>query len=319
VEKQLLEIKDLKTYFYLKEGAVKAVDGISLNVRENEIVGVVGESGSGKTATALSILRLVQYPGRTVGGEILFKGKDLLAIKPEEMREIRGKQISMVFQDPMTFLNPVMKVGDQIAEAVRIHQGVDRGKAREEARRLLETVLIPSPGLIVDYYPHQLSGGMKQRIVIAIAISCNPSLIIADEPTTALDVTVQMQILSLLKEIKKKLGTSILLITHDLGIVAGVCDRVYVMYAGKIAEAASVADLYGEPLHPYTQGLLRSTLSIDEFRTQLETIEGSVPSLLFPPEGCRFHPRCPYMMEVCKEQPDLFKEKGHEVACWLYR
>jgi len=315
-----LEVKDLRTYFFLRNSVLKAVDEVCINIGEKEIVGIVGESGSGKTVTALSILRLVPFPGRIVTGEVIYKGRNLLEVEEIEMRKIRGKQISMVFQDPMTFLNPVMKVGDQIAESIMIHQGIEKKEAREQAMRLLESVLIPSPEIIVDYYPHQLSGGMKQRILIAIAISCGPSLIIADEPTTALDVTVQMQILSMLKDIKNRLSTSILLVTHDLGIVAGVCDRAYVMYAGKVAETGRVLDLYEDPLHPYTRGLLRSTLSIDEFKEELETIEGYVPSLISPPTGCRFNPRCPCSIEICrKEEPKLLSKKGKGVACWLYR
>jgi peptide/nickel transport system ATP-binding protein len=319
VGKTLLQVRDLTTYFYVREGAVKAVDRVSLEVKVNEVVGIVGESGSGKSVTALSIVRLVPYPGRTIGGEVDFRGESLLRTSAARLRKIRGDEISMVFQDPMTYLNPVMRVGDQVAEAIEIHRGTSGREVRDEVVRLLESVLLPSPDVIADYYPHQLSGGQKQRVLIAIAISCKPSLIIADEPTTALDVTVQAQILSLLKKASEELGTSVLLITHDMAIVAGLCDRVYVMYAGRIAESADVVSLFSRPLHPYTQALLRSTLSIDEFKPELETIEGSVPSLLFPPAGCLFQQRCPFVMEKCRtDEPPLFSKDGHVVACWLY-
>jgi len=311
----LLEIKGLKTYFHTGLGTVRAVDGVSLRVLKGEAVGLVGESGCGKTMTAHSIMKLVPTPpGVIEEGELWFRDMDLLKLPDYDMRKIRGREISMVFQDPMTYLNPVMKIGKQIAEVMS-------GPPQERlVVGLLESVGIPEPSKVANQYPHELSGGMRQRVLIAIAMANDPALLIADEPTTALDVTIQAQILDLIKTIKTEKGTSLLLITHDLGIVADMCDRVYVMYAGKIAESGDVYSIFEEPLHPYTQGLLRSSLSIAEFRETLETIEGTVPNLLDPPSGCRFHPRCPMAMSICKEkEPTLTQQKpGHEVCCWLF-
>lgn len=283
-------------------------------------VGLVGESGSGKTVTALSVMQLVPSPpGKIVEGSIHFNGRNLLKLTGSQLRKMRGKEISMVFQDPMTFLNPVMKVGKQIAEAIMLHQKAGPRRAARLAIRSLELVGIPSPEKVVQSYPHELSGGMRQRVIIAIAISCEPLLIILDEPTTALDVTIQAQILELITSIKHELGTSQLLITHDLGIVAELCDEVYVMYAGKIAEHADVFELFDNPLHPYTRGLLESALSIDEFKANLVSIEGNVPSLIDPPPGCRFASRCPHAMQICDSEPPLLRvSPGHKVACWLY-
>lgn len=309
----LLDIDQLKTYFHTGLGIVRAVDGVSLRVFKGEAVGLVGESGCGKTMTAHSIMRLVPAPGVIEGGRLWFGGRDLLQLSDHDMREIRGREISMIFQDPMTYLNPVMKIGKQIAEVMP-------GSREASVIGLLESVGIPEPGRVANQYPHELSGGMRQRVLIAIAMANDPALLIADEPTTALDVTIQAQILDLIETIQKEKGTSLLLITHDLGIVAELCARVYVMYAGKIVEAGDVFSIFEEPLHPYTQGLLRSSLSIAEFREHLETLEGTVPNLLDPPRGCRFHPRCPVALPICREkEPRLSRgEGGREVSCWLF-
>jgi len=323
VVKPLLSVSNLRTYFYTSRGIVRAVDGISLQVQRGVSVGLVGESGSGKTVTALSVMRLVPMPpGKIIEGSIHFNERDILSLPRSRLGSIRGREISMVFQDPMTFLNPVMKIGDQITETLMLHQKIGRAKAWRLAIERLESVGIPSPGNAMRSYPHELSGGMRQRVLITIAISCNPSLLILDEPTTALDVTVQAQILELISSIKEMTGVSLLLITHDLGIVAEVCDEVYVMYAGKIVEHADVFELYDNPLHPYTRGLLESVLSIDEFKRKLVSIEGSVPNLLDPPRGCRFHPRCSLATKnTCSEQepPLAMMPNRHEVACWLHR
>ena len=313
---RLLDISGLKTYIHMRAGSVRAVDDVSLCINAGETVGLVGESGCGKTMTAHSIMRLIPSPPAAFeGGKILFQGSDLLALSEDEMRALRGRRIAMVFQDPMTFLNPVLRIGLQIAEAA----AEDTGESAIIA--LLQSVGIPYPERVIKQYPHELSGGMRQRVLIAIAIVNNPALLIADEPTTALDVTVQTQILSLLKSIRERKGTALLLITHDLGIVAEMCDRVYVMYAGKIVETADVFSLFEDALHPYTQGLLKSALSIAEFSPTLTTIEGSVPDLSNPPAGCRFHPRCPRVMDLCKEkEPPLDELKpGHLASCWLYK
>lgn len=314
MENDLLEIQGLKTYFHTGQGIVKAVDGVSLRVSKGEAVGLVGESGCGKTMTAHSIMKLVPAPGVIEEGRILFRGTDLLKLSDPAIRKIRGRQISMIFQDPMTYLNPVIKVGKQIAEVMPDSPGERR------VIELLEAVGIPEPERRLSDYPHELSGGMRQRILIAIAMANNPLLLIADEPTTALDVTIQAQILDLIRRIQKEKEMSLLIISHDLGIVAGLCDRVYVMYAGKIVESGDVFSIFERPLHPYTQGLLRSSLSIAEFRKRLEVIEGSVPNLLDPPPGCRFHPRCPSAMDVCKEREPFLTEpsSAHEVSCWLH-
>jgi peptide/nickel transport system ATP-binding protein len=313
---RLLDITGLKTYIHARAGSVRAVDDVSLCINAGETVGLVGESGCGKTMTAHSIMRLIPSPPAAFeGGKISFQGRDLLALSEDEMRALRGRRIAMVFQDPMTFLNPVLRIGAQIAEAAA------EDTKESEIITLLQSVGIPYPERVVKQYPHELSGGMRQRVLIAIAIVNNPALLIADEPTTALDVTVQTQILSLLKSIRDQKGTALLLITHDLGIVAEMCDRVYVMYAGKIVETADVFGLFEDPLHPYTQGLLKSALSIAEFSPTLTTIEGSVPDLSNPPAGCRFHPRCPQVMDLCKEkEPPLDELKpGHLASCWLYK
>ena len=322
---RLLDVKNLKTYFFTDEGVVRAVDGVDLYIEKGETLGVVGESGCGKSVTALSIMKLIpQPPGRIVEGEIIYDGTNLVTLAPNRMRKIRGKEISMIFQEPMTSLNPVFTCGEQIAEAIRLHEGLGRRDAMAKTVDMLKLVHIPNAERRVKEYPHQLSGGMRQRIMIAMALSCNPKLLIADEPTTALDVTIQAQILDLLNELKSKLRMAVMLITHDMGVIAETAQRVVVMYAAKVAEEAPVADLFKEPLHPYTQGLLRSIPRIDLAATshrRLETIPGTVPTLrgdIAP--GCRFAPRCPFVKSVCTEQDPVLKEvkPGHKVSCWLY-
>lgn len=320
MKEDLLTVRNLKTYYFTSAGTVKAVDDVSLRVKRGDSVGLIGESGCGKSALALSILRLVPYPGKTIGGTILIDGKDVLKSSEEELRTMRGKKVSAVFQDPMTFLNPVMKVHDQISEALLVHRRVSKREARRMAVEALETVRIPSPEEVAMYYPYQLSGGMRQRVLIAMSLICNPSLLIADEPTTALDATIQAQILELIRKLKKEVGISLLLVTHDLGIVAETCDRCYVMYAGKIVESADVLTLFENPLHPYTKGLLQCVLSINEFKEELISIEGGVPDLTDLPSGCSFNPRCPFAKEICQERaPSWSKaERGHHVSCWLH-
>ena len=321
---RLLEIKGLKTYFFTDEGVVRAVDGIDLHIDKGETLGVVGESGCGKTVTALSIMKLIAMPpGRIVEGQILYQGRDLVPLPAAQMRKIRGKEISMVFQEPMTSLNPVFTIGEQIAEALRLHEGLGRRDAMDKTVEMLKIVHMANPERRVKEYPHQLSGGMRQRIMIAMALSCHPHLLIADEPTTALDVTIQAQILELLNELKAKLGMAVMLITHDMGVIAETAQRVVVMYAAKVAEEAPVRQLFKEPLHPYTQGLLRSIPRIDLAATKklrLEAIPGVVPSLIDVPPGCRFAARCPHVKPVCTEKDPVIKEvsPGHKVACWLY-
>jgi peptide/nickel transport system ATP-binding protein len=322
---RLLDVKNLKTYFFTDEGVVRAVDGVDLYIDKGETLGVVGESGCGKSVTALSVMKLIpQPPGRIVDGQILYDGTNLVDLAPNRMRKIRGKEISMIFQEPMTSLNPVFTVGEQIAEAIRLHEGLGRREAMAKTVDMLKLVHIPNAERRVKEYPHQLSGGMRQRIMIAMALSCNPKLLIADEPTTALDVTIQAQILDLLNELKSKLRMAVMLITHDMGVIAETAQRVVVMYAAKVAEEAPVGDLFKEPLHPYTQGLLRSIPRIDlaaTARRRLETIPGTVPTLrgdIAP--GCRFAPRCPFVKSVCTEKDPVLKEvkPGHKVSCWLY-
>ncbi len=324
-EQRLLDVKNLKTYFFTDEGVVRAVDGVDLYVKQGETLGVVGESGCGKSVTALSIMKLIpQPPGKIVEGEILYNGVNLVDLPANRMRKIRGKEISMVFQEPMTSLNPVFTCGEQIAEALRLHEGLGRRDAMDKTVDMLKLVHIPNAERRVKEYPHQLSGGMRQRIMIAMALSCNPKLLIADEPTTALDVTIQAQILELLNELKAKLRMAVMLITHDMGVIAETAQRVVVMYAAKVAEEAPVADLFKEPLHPYTQGLLRSIPRIDldaKERRRLETIPGTVPTLRGDiAAGCRFAPRCPFVKAVCTEKDPVLKEvkPGHKVSCWLY-
>jgi oligopeptide/dipeptide ABC transporter ATP-binding protein len=314
----LLDIRNLRTHFFTDDGVVRAVDDVSLRIPRGKVLGVVGESGCGKSVTALSVLRLVSAPGRIVSGEILFDGVDLAKLPEPQMRAIRGHQISMIFQEPMTSLNPVFTVGNQIMEAVRLHLKKDKAEARKHTIEMLERVKIPSASTRVDEYPHQLSGGMRQRIMIAMALSCNPKLLIADEPTTALDVTIQAQILDLMRELQKDFGMSIMIITHDLGVVAEISDYVAVMYASKVVEYAPVAELFKNPLHPYTHGLFKSRPSITTQKSErLSVIPGTVPNPLRFPPGCKFHPRCPQVVDACKiKEPALREMKpGHWVAC----
>ena len=316
----LLEVRNLRTYFDTARGMVRAVDGIDLAVEPGKTEGLVGESGCGKSVTALSIMRLVPSGGKTFGGEIIFEGEDLLQKTPGEMGKIRGKKISMIFQEHLSSLNPVLQVGRQIEEAIRMHQGLDRLAAREKAVKMLRLVGITSPESRIKDYPHQLSGGMRQRVMIAMALSCNPSLLIADEPTTALDVTIQAQILELLKRLIKELDTSLLLITHDFGIVAELCDRVSIMYAGQIVERAPTRAIFKNPKHPYTKGLLNAIPRIDRDVHRLDTVNGVVPNLLHPPSGCRFSSRCPGHYEIChRAKPGPMEiSPGHFVNCWMY-
>ena len=320
-EKVLLELQGLKTYFYSDEGEARAVDGVSYKILAGETLGVVGESGCGKSVTALSIMRLVPSPpGKTVGGKILFKGRDLVGLDDAEIRELRGNDISMIFQEPMTALNPVYTIGNQIGETVRLHQGLDKDAARAKAIEMLAKVGIPSPEKRVDEYPHQLSGGMRQRVMIAMAMACGPELLIADEPTTALDVTIQAQILDLISDLQKQEGMSVLLITHDLGVVAETAHHVAVMYAGKVVEYAPVAELFAAPKHPYTIGLFKSLPDLASSGERLYTIPGIVPSAFRFPSGCRFRTRCPIATDKCAStEPPLIELQGttvgHTVAC----
>jgi oligopeptide/dipeptide ABC transporter ATP-binding protein len=319
----LLEVRDLHTSFQTRDGTVRAVDGVSFQVEEGETIALAGESGCGKSVTALSLMRLLPSPPARIGpGEILFDGRDVLKLRPEEMRRIRGNQMAMIFQDPMTSLNPVLAIGRQIAESIEVHQGVKGAAARRRAVELLELVGIPGPDRRVDDYPHQFSGGMRQRVTIAAALSCSPKLILADEITTALDVTIQAQILDVLRHATKEVGTALVIITHDLGVVAGMTQRVLVMYAGQIVESADTVDLFANPRMPYTWGLLRSVPRLDEDRPErLEAIEGLPPDLIDPPAGCRFEPRCRYARDICAERsPDLIPVPGtgpgHAARCW---
>jgi oligopeptide transport system ATP-binding protein len=317
----LLEVRGLRTQFAVKKGVVHAVDGVSLSIGSGEMLGVVGESGCGKSVTGLSIMRLVPYPGRVTAGEVIFEGlgggasRNLLAIEESEMRLIRGSGIAMIFQDPMTSLNPVLTIGRQLTEAIRTHTDAGAREARERAVQLLKTVGIPSPENRIGDYPHQFSGGMRQRVMIAMAISCSPRILIADEPTTALDVTIQAQILELMRSICEELGTSILFITHALGIVAGMCRRVAVMYAGRIVEQADTRRIFADHRHPYTHGLLTSTPRMDRVEKRLQPIGGLPPSLLDPPARCLFAPRCAWAMERCRrEEPPLERACAEHVA-----
>lgn len=318
----ILEVRDLRTSFFTENFEVKAVDGVNFSVPKGKTLGVVGESGSGKSITSLSILRLIQNPGKIVGGQILFKGTDLLEKSESEMRKIRGNEISMIFQEPMTSLNPVYTVGKQIGEVFQIHQNLNKKQSIERSIEMLKLVGIPSPEQRVHQYPHELSGGMRQRVMIAMALACDPELLIADEPTTALDVTIQAQILELMKDLQDRLGMSIIMITHDLRVVAETCDYVAVMYCGQVVEYASVKELFRNPRHPYTVGLLNSLPrhDIDLEGEELSVIKGSVPSPTDMPTGCRFAPRCPFASEICVERnPHLEEdEEGNQIRCWIY-
>ena len=316
----LLDVKGLKTRFYTEEGVVTAVDGVDFTVRAGEVLGIVGESGCGKSVTSMSIMRLIASPGEIAAGEVIFEGVDLLKLSEEEMRKLRGNQIAMIFQQPTTCLNPVFTVGDQIKEALLVHRGLSAKEADKRCEELLAMVGIPEPRRRMQSYPHQMSGGMCQRVMIAMGLACNPELLIADEPTTALDVTIQAQILDLMRALREQINTTIILITHDLGVVAEMADNVLVMYAGKVVEYAPVKQLFAAPKHPYTQGLLASIPVLGVIKDELDVIPGSVPNLLNLPPGCRFAGRCPYKMDRCdQEEPPLIEVEGHGVArCWLY-
>jgi len=321
----LLEVKDLTTEFHTRSGVIRAVDGVNIRIDPGETLGIVGESGSGKSVTALCVMRLIkQPPGHIVKGSIAYNGTDLLDLSHADMRKIRGKEIAMIFQEPMTSLNPVFTIGEQIAEVTRLHEGLGRREAMDRAVQMLHVVHIPNPARLATEYPHQLSGGMRQRVMIAMALSCNPKLLIADEPTTALDVTIQAQILDLLRELKTQFSMAIMLITHDMGVIAESTQRVAVMYGAQVVEEASADDLFREPLHPYTQGLLRSIPRIDleaTGRRRLEQIPGVVPTLRAPlPSGCRFAPRCRFAMDECRTNTPALRQvqPGHSVACFLH-
>ena len=317
----LLSVRNLHTHFLSAGRTVRALDGISFDIGEGEVFGLVGETGCGKSVTALSILRLIPFPpGRIVEGSIRFRDLDLLALSPERMRAVRGKDISMIFQEPMTSLNPVFRNGDQMREVIMLHQRLGKAEAWEAAVGMLERVRIPDARKVAGQYPHQLSGGMRQRVMIAMELSCRPALLIADEPTTALDVTIQAQILRLLKELKAETGSAVLLITHDLGVVAEMCDRVAVMYAGSIVEQAAATAIFESPKHPYTQGLWGAIPLVDQERPSLAVIPGTVPDLSCLPSGCKFHPRCPHRFAPCdgERPPQIDVGPGHQVACYLY-
>ena len=323
--KPLLEVKGLKTYFYTEDGVVRAVDGVNFDVYPGEVLSIVGESGCGKSVTSLSIMRLISKPGKIDAGEILLDGENLLDLSEEEMSKVRGNRISMIFQQPQTALNPVFKVGDQLAEVLNVHQDMGKDAGWRRAVALLKMVGVPDPERRAEAYPHELSGGMAQRVMIAMALACVPEVLIADEPTTALDVTIQAQILDLMRDMRREMGTSVILITHDLGVVAEMAERVAVMYAGEIVEQTDVNTLFDEPLHPYTQGLMGSIPVLGEIKEKLDVIPGSVPNLVNLPPGCRFAPRCQarvkYNCAVCADvKPELEEVKpGHHVRCWLYK
>ena len=317
--RKLLSVRDLKTSFFTHVGEVKAVRGISFDVNEGEVLGIVGESGSGKSVTSLSIMGLLQYPGRVVDGEILLNGEDILTYSKDQMRKVRGKEIAMIFQDPMTSLNPVYTIGTQVMEMILEHEKMTKRESRARAIEMLKLVGIPAAEKRIDSYPHEFSGGMRQRVMIALALSCNPKLLIADEPTTALDVTIQAQILSLIKSLNKQFGMTTMLITHDLGVVATVCDKVAVMYGGLIMEYGTADEIFYHPRHPYTMGLLGSIPHVDGGeKRRLIPIDGTPPDLINPPKGCPFSTRCKYCMNVCtQEQPPYFAEDKHRTMCWM--
>ena len=322
---KLLEVKNLKTHFNTDKGVVKAVDGVTFDIIEGKTLGVVGESGCGKSITAMSVMRLIDRNGGIVDGTIMYNGQDLAQIKMDDMRKIRGNDISIIFQEPMTSLNPVFRIGDQIVEAIKLHQDLSKEEAHDKAVSMLKLVGIPRAERVVYDYPHQLSGGMRQRAMIAMALACDPKILIADEPTTALDVTIQAQILALMNDLKVKTNTAIMLITHDLGVVAQMADDVIVMYSGKVVESAEVKELYGNPKHPYTQGLLDSIPDVKSEKKRLNSIEGVVPNPMELPKGCYFAPRCKFAMDKCWEQePGVYfidKEingENHKVKCFLY-
>jgi oligopeptide/dipeptide ABC transporter ATP-binding protein len=317
----LLEVKNLKVSFRTEDGVVKAVDGVSLTLAQGEVLGIVGESGSGKSVTMMSVLRLINDPNMRVEGEVLYKGRDIMNLSENQMREVRGAEIAMIFQDPMTSLNPVYRVGDQIVEAIVTHRDIDTRGAKQQAVDLLKQVGIPQAEVRIDDFPHQFSGGMRQRAMIAMALANNPDVLIADEPTTALDVTIQAQILELIGRLKDDFNSAVILITHDLGVVADIADRIAVMYAGRIVEFGDKRDLFYDPQHPYTWGLLGSIPRLDRpNQERLHSIEGMPPSLINPPQGCKFRPRCPHAFDKCIEEPELVarvEERQHLDRCWL--
>ena len=318
----LLEVRGLTTHFFTEDGVVRAVENVSFEIFPGEIVSLVGESGCGKSVTGLSLLRLIPIPpGKILNGELLFEGRDLLTLEEREMERVRGNDISMIFQEPMTSLNPVFTIGNQIMEVLQLHQNLDKKEARRRAIEILDKVKIPSPEVRIDSYPHQLSGGMRQRAMIAMALSCQPKLLIADEPTTALDVTIQAQVLHLLKEIQREMGMAVMLITHDLGVVSEIADRVAVMYAGRIVESGPIEAIFGEMRHPYTKGLLESIPQLEEKKRRLNAIPGQVPNPMDLPSGCKFHPRCYLKVDDCKrEEPPLFQVNGnHFSRCLRWR
>jgi oligopeptide/dipeptide ABC transporter ATP-binding protein len=321
MSKKILEVKNLDTHFYTENGTVKAVNDVSFYVNEGETLGIVGESGCGKSITCMSLVRLVETPpGKYVGGEVLFDGEDISNASDARIRELRGNDISFIFQEPMTSLNPIFKIGQQISETMILHRGMTKKEAREESIKMLELVKIPNPERVVDDYPFALSGGMRQRAMIAMALGCQPKLLIADEPTTALDVTIQAQVLDLMNDLKKKINASIIFITHDLGVISEMSDRVMVMYAGKVVEVATTVDIFKNPLHPYTLGLISSKPDMATESARLHVIPGNVPDLNNLPSGCPFHPRCEKAMDVCKKSfpSEITLENDHKVACWLY-
>jgi oligopeptide/dipeptide ABC transporter ATP-binding protein len=318
----ILEVRNLKTYFSTDDGIVKAVDDVSFALAKGETLGIVGESGCGKSVTNLSVMRLISSPpGRIMAGQILFDGASVLAMDKRQLRELRGGRISMIFQDPMTCLNPFLRISTQLVETLQLHQRLSRREAKDKAVEMLRMVGIPKPERRIDDYPHQFSGGMRQRVMIAMALSCNPEILIADEPSTALDVTIQAQILEIIKELSRKLGTAVILITHDLGVVSGMCDRICVMYAGRMVERGATDVIFSDPKHPYTQGLIHSVPRLDKVTGQhLFSIPGMPPSLIDMPECCPFHPRCEHAMEACRKQypPETDFGGGHRAHCWLY-
>lgn len=322
MKRSLLEVRSLSTYFFTEDGVVRAVEDVSFDIHAGEILSIVGESGCGKSVTGLSILRLIPSPpGKIISGNIIFEGRELTKFDEKEMEKVRGNEISMIFQEPMTSLNPVFTIGDQIIEAIKLHQGLDNEEARKRAIEMIDMVKIPESEKRIKDYPHQLSGGMRQRVMIAMALSCQPKLLIADEPTTALDVTIQAEVLRLLKDIQMKMGMAIMLITHDLGVVSEVADHVAVMYAGRIVESGPLEAIFGGMRHPYTKGLFESIPKIEERRRRLNAIPGQVPNPMDLPAGCKFHPRCYMMIEKCnKEEPPLFQvEQDHFSRCFRWR
>ncbi|MCF4114073.1 ABC transporter ATP-binding protein [Dethiosulfovibrio acidaminovorans] len=319
---KILEVKDLSTWFYTEEGIVKALEKVSFSIGQGEILGIVGETGCGKSVTSRSIMGLIpQPPGKIVEGQVLFQGRDLLTLPDDEMRSVRGCDMAMIFQDPMSSLNPVLKVGFQVEEAIKAHGSVSDTEARSRALEMFRKVNIPDPEKSLGRYPHQFSGGMKQRVMIAMALCCNPKLLIADEPTTALDVSIQAQILSLIKALQRDFGSSIMLISHDLGVIATMAQKVAVMYAGSIIEYGTVNDIFDSPLHPYTKGLIGAIPRLDRDQERLDVIKGSLPNLIHLPEGCKFRERCPMAEPICAtaRPPRITDDKGHEVACYAYR